>query len=284
MSVTIGCQSKDTDACYEIVNLTKDTIAFYNKKTKETYSATIPATTKQNVLLSDSINVAGALSIVSSSNPQTVYVANFPQAGQSVIDVGGSQEIRPSLSKYSNFFFWPIVGVLLIASILCFVFMSKVKQATYQEFCEQHQTDSGIECAELLATQPPSVPNKGLIAGCVIALILAITLIVFWLLAKGPLGNASYSACTKKENYGTVWKWVKPRSGFRKFLCSVFGACECAADTLNEACTNYSAVYESGYAWNEDQAAKSTSSSVCFCCSSQSGTCIDPLTQTPCDS
>jgi len=284
-SVSIGCESGNN--CYKIINATNETVALYNKKTKDLYTkASISKGTQQNILLAEDVNVAGTFSIVSVANPSIVYVENFPQAGTSIVYVTGPNTVRPSLAKYKRFFFWPIIGVLVIIAILCFVFMGKLKTKAYSDFCEQDQTDSGIECAELLATQPPSVPNKGFIAGASISIILIVALIVLWLLSFGPLGFASYSACAQKQNYGTVWKWVQPRSGFRKFLCSVFGACECAADSLQEACSEYSIVTGkgSGYKWNSDDAAKSSSSSVCFCCNSKNGECVNILTQDPCTS
>lgn len=282
-SVTVGKCTKGP-TCYRVVNLTSDTVTFYNTQNGTTYSkATIKGNSSDNVQLSRDLNTAGALSIVSASDASKVYVASFPQEGQKVVTVGGAQGIRPSLTKYFNFYFWPVIGLLLLAAILCFVFMSKVKQQTYARFCEKQQLE-GEECAEMLATDSPSVPNKSFVAGAAISLVLMVAMVVFWLFARGPLAYASYSACAKKQNYGTVWRWVQPRSGWRKFLCTVFGACECAADSLQEACKNYSVMQNSGFSWQEEDAAKSTSAtSECFCCDSDTGVCRDIVTGEPCE-
>jgi len=163
--------------------------------------------------------------------------------------------------------------------VWCIVVAKKRKATQEQAYCTQENESAGT-CQEMAELGQVSTSTGAYIAGAVIAFILSIVLIVMWLFAYGPMKWASYDACKAKKNFGSQWFWVMPRSGFRKFLCTMFGACECAADGLALDCNMTGVVSEQDFQWREEDAAKSTSpTDQKFCCD-KAGLCENPTGQT----
>lgn len=222
----------------------------------------------------------GSLNVVRTSDK--VLMARFPPEDSTVLIISESSE-RPSLKTYKSFVFWvPIVG-FLVTAIIALVLNSHLKRGRIQEFCTKFESSEA--CIEAIETgQMPNPNSTGLIAAGTISAILGFAFLGLWLFSAGPLGFASYSQCRAKTGFGSTWNWVMPRSGFHKFMCKVFGVCECAADGLAQECEVYS-ILEGGndFAWNESAASKSSSkTNICFCCDKDGKGCVDVERNAPC--
>lgn len=261
---------------------------------------------------SDVVKLMDGSSIVYSLPKQKMTVLTLPKAGivgLKLVDPNGydygnvgtqtrililpTDKERVPLSKWKRLWFWPVIILFIIGAIVAGVMSQKVKENNYKSFCKEdrgfgsgnNDADTSY-CVDRIQMGETSSGNGGLIFLSVFCGILAIALIVLWLFAFGPLSpDVSYETCSKKEGFGSYWKWVKPRSKWRAFLCSAFGACECAADGLGMACNEGGTTSEWQYRWDEKSARKSSSpSNVCFCCvGGESGaSCISPVTQNIC--
>lgn len=208
--------------------------------------------------------------------------AQTPDSSVGAVVVGYDDFIRKPLGSAKKFtiFFWIIVVLGLLVGIVGAVMAHKRSGQDAQARC-QEDNDSPQECQNLETLQDYKAPVSGFVAASVFGFLVAIIAGVFWFLCFGPGSWTSYSHCKAKKDYGTQWFWVKPRSGFRNFLCSAFGACECAADGAALLCNASSISKTQPYAWDEAKARKSTSKTdLSFCCTS-SGACTNPVKSLP---
>jgi len=281
MSVSVGCKTEEDAMCVQVYNVSGVSIGFQNNVTKKVSPAKLPSGQVTPVTLSDQVK-PGSFAIINFSTKE-VLVKSFPTENEGKIVVTSKGFVRPVLKRQKIFTYWiPIIGFLIVA-VLAFAFIKPVQTYYLQQACESENLDAQ-ECENELRVNAINVKKPTLlyvIGG--ISLFISLLLLGFWLYAEGPWGYASYGACKKRTGYTTLWKWVQPRSGLRKFLCTVFGSCECAADEMNLDCLVHSLGNDGIFSWKEEEAAKSKSSSdVCFCCSKNDNLCFNVVDNKTC--
>jgi len=270
--------------CISFVNYSGEDIRLMNSLTHICYGE-LPK--NKITLYSITPDIQQALSMIGQKNGHNY--GPVPEGQESVI-IYSYEDIRPSLKNYKTFWFIPVAVLFLVIAIVAGIMAHRVKINNYKSFCAQDrgfgsgnaQLDSQY-CIDRIQEGDASPGNTGYTVVAIIAGIFFVGIIALWLFAAGPLSWTSYSNCQKKNGYGVYWKWTKPRSGFRKFLCTVFGACECSADRLESVCSTKSLTGELNLQWDETKAAKSKSKTdICFCCEKNGGPCINPITSNEC--
>jgi len=255
---------KQSDGCIKIWNKYGKTIGFVDATTSSSSSKLI-----SNFTIADStigsVDVYKTALKINIVEADTLKFIQKLDLSQSNIVVQSRDFYRPSILRgYKFSFILPFVLFFIIA-ILAFVFSSKIKSQTMEEYCQERHL-SGQECANELSLGGPSYgkANTLIAIGVFCMMICMFFLVCFFLTFQ----FVRYSTCSKRKYFGTTWKWVKPRSGIRKFLCSVFGVCECAADGLDNDCDVTSMVdYDAEETWDAVAAAQSSSqTNTCFCC------------------
>ena len=262
--------------CLEVSNLTNESIQFsFNKQV-------IPNTVVDGgAIVKFSCNFPAANQVVIAGVKSGTDYGNLNDATSTLV-VFPKNLVRKPLTSSKSFPFY-IVWVLCVATIIIgAVFAKKADAMKFQAYC-QSENLSDEECQENIemgnATGGPSSTPMWIIV-CVAAVVL-VAAIVFWIFADGPLRWATLSECKQRTAFNEFWFWVTPKSGFRKFLCNTFGACECASDVLQSACARRSQESDRSYSWDEKAAAMSRSKTdTCFCCASHG--CIDPIQGTFC--
>lgn len=280
MPVSIGCSGNGT--CIDVLNVSGSTIQFRNNSTKVVYSPRLKTSTTTTILVSPDLKI-GSLSIVTTGG--TVLNSHFPQEGQGEAVVTQANFERPGQTRHKLFSYWVAIAAFVVAAILAFALGSQLNKNAEEVYC-QEQNLTQEECQEQaqLGQLPKPGGRIGLFVVGGISIAIALALVVFWIYAEGPKGYASYGVCKQRDKFASTWKWVMPRSGLRKFLCQVFGSCECAADELNMKCLIHSVKTDSLYGWDSVGAAKSKSSSdVCFCCAEGTSVCYDVVKNKTCN-
>jgi len=286
--ITSGCESVSaSQECIAFLNETKQTVNLVGVSNGQVYLG-LPAGQLSYATIQQ--GERDGLKMIGKDKTDYGYLPN----NQSYVVIFPKDGLRTMQSRVRRVFLMPIGIVLIMLAIVCGVMSSKVKANNQLAYCQTQNLgesdDFGdsqdSECGDMEALKGFPAKNGGYIAGAVIFALLGLACIALWMWAFGPFSWCSYSKCKAKNGYGSTWKWVMPRSGFRKFLCQAFGACECASDILQASCAAMGASAGEGFKWNEIRAAKSTSkTSICFCCAKEgSGTCIDQLTNSVCTS
>lgn len=281
--VSVGCKKIEGTVCVTIINRTPNDAYVANGSTNY---CTIP---KNNITpVSIQKNALTGMKIVGTDGFDFGMIGTKTRFLLLPFD-----KERVPLSKWKRLWFWPVIIIFTIAAIVAGVMSQKVKENNYKSFCKQDRGfGSGNEsadtsyCVDRIQMGETSASNGGLVFLSVFCGFLTLVLIVFWLFAFGPLSpDISYQDCAAKDGFGIYWNWVKPKSKWRRFLCSVFGACECAADGLAVSCNQGGTTSEWQYRWDEKSARKSTSkTNKCFCCEGTAGKsqCISSITQYLC--
>jgi len=195
------------------------------------------------------------------------YYGPIPQTSKVYLN---HTAFRKPLTTTKRFVFAIVAVFSIVCIAVCAVALNKAKEVAVENLCNSLHL-SPEECASELALGMHKIKVSGkssLIAFIVFSTLIFVACVVLWLWAFGPFSYASYSSCKKRKGFGNTWFYVEPRSSFRKFLCKAFGACECAADGLQQQCDSIGQYDgERDYKWDEDAAAKSKSSSnQNFCC------------------
>lgn len=274
MSSVVPCVA-GSSGCTSIYNKSGVDIGFVNVKDPKTLildsSTNKPLEVKNGSHVS--IKIQNSALIIWAVDVQTLAKMKQLTPGVDSEVIVSPGFFRPFRYAGRYFTFWiPIIGFLIVG-ILSFVFASKMKTSTLRTFCETNNF-SDQECQDQIedGMGPSLSGSTGLKGFGIFSFVLSVIFIVLYVYVL-TTKFVSYSTCAKRVGFGTQWKWVKPKSKFRGFLCSVFGACECASDTLNYECLTYSFDKQDNvFVWDETGAAQSSSpSKTCFCCDRYGG-------------
>jgi len=274
MSATSECTSPlpPGTLCITVTNYTSESLQLQTGGKKIKSATEIASQKKQQYTVQT--NKASLINVVGVTS-KTQYATLSAQVSSVIVYPKQSERAPLTKSKETVLIASGIIG--FVATIICGIFIHKIKQRAQTAFCEQ-QNLQGEECDEEIALNfqtPDGYSSGALVFGAVLGGILFVVCLVLWFFAFGPLRYASLHDCKGRDGWGVYWFWVKPRSKFRQFLCSVFGACECASDVLSNMCDVLNRNESGSYSWNEKKIAKMHTTSNCQCCSDRG--CVNPL-------
>lgn len=279
-SVIKGCPGTYGTTCVTISNYSEETVVIYDTQTKTNINGEdgkpLGVESNQIQIFQFSNTSAGRYEIVGWTTKKVYTTVNL---NRTTIEIINQRAIRVPLKKQKSFPFWVAIVFCLLVVIVCSAAAVHIKKSDVVNYCLSRNL-SEEECEEELAlgeVQQDGPSPSPFVAGGVIAAIFMIGLFVMWWFCQGPGKWASYSTCTKRSGFGSVWFWVKPQSKFRGFLCSAFGACECASDFLEEICHQRAVDQAQNYKWDINDARKSSNiQNNCLCCTDNG--CINPET------